>query len=55
VAEGLRKGHLGLLGMRERAAAVNGGLTIESAPGKGAKIRVVAPISEPQGAPPSTG
>jgi signal transduction histidine kinase len=55
VAEGLRKGHLGLLGMRERAAALNGGLTIESAPGKGAKIRVVVPASEPRGTPVSSG
>ncbi|MGE5602258.1 MAG: histidine kinase [Nitrososphaerales archaeon] len=50
LAEGLRKGHLGLLGMRERAAALNGHLMIESAPGKGAKIRVAAPVSAAPGA-----
>jgi signal transduction histidine kinase len=33
-----RPGHLGLRGMRERAAAVGGTLTIESATGRGTKI-----------------
>jgi signal transduction histidine kinase len=33
-----RPGHLGLRGMRERAAAVGGTLTMESAPGRGTKI-----------------
>jgi signal transduction histidine kinase len=56
LAEGLRKGHLGLLGMRERAAALNGHLMIESAPGKGTKIRVAAPVSvTSETTPPSSG
>jgi signal transduction histidine kinase len=42
--EAERKGHLGLRGMRERAEALNGHFAIESGPGKGAKIRVVAPV-----------
>ena len=45
-----RNGHLGLLGMRERAEAAGGRLRIESAPGKGTTIRVVVPalsIAEP--------
>lgn len=35
---------LGLLGMRERAEALNGTLTMESNPGKGLKIKVMIPI-----------
>jgi signal transduction histidine kinase len=34
----------GLLGMRERVALVDGGLTIESSPGTGTQIRVSLPI-----------
>jgi signal transduction histidine kinase len=34
----------GLMGMQERAQRVNGSLTIESAPGKGTKVRVQIPI-----------
>ncbi|MDT0344888.1 GAF domain-containing sensor histidine kinase [Streptomyces litchfieldiae] len=35
--------HLGLVSMRDRAAAVGGGLTVESAPGKGTVIEMEVP------------
>lgn len=35
---------LGLLGMRERLAMINGGLTIESAPGRGTRLLACAPL-----------
>jgi signal transduction histidine kinase len=38
------KGHFGLLGMREQAEIIGAKLTIESRPGKGASIRLVAPL-----------
>jgi len=38
---------LGLLGIRERAAFIGGGVEICSAPGKGAKITVTSPVTEP--------
>ena len=36
---------LGVLGMRERAAMAGGGLTIESAPGRGTTVRATFPLS----------
>ncbi|HEX2184833.1 MAG TPA: ATP-binding protein, partial [Chloroflexota bacterium] len=36
-------GHLGLRSMRERAAAVGGAVEIESAPGRGTKVRAHVP------------
>jgi PAS domain S-box-containing protein len=39
-----RHGHLGLVGMRERAEAVGGTLTVISQPSQGTRIRVVVPI-----------
>lgn len=39
--------HLGLLGMRERADALGGTLTVESAPGKGTTIVVEVPSADP--------
>jgi signal transduction histidine kinase len=41
-----RNGHLGLLGAMERAEGMNGRLEIETAPGDGTTIRVVAPPPE---------
>jgi len=39
-----RHGHLGLVGMRERAEAVGGSLAVDSQPGQGTRIQVVVPI-----------
>jgi PAS domain S-box-containing protein len=41
-----RAGHLGLVGMRERAEAIGGRLEIESTPGRGTTIRVEVPLGE---------
>ena len=38
-------GHVGLTSMHERAAMIGGGLTVESAPGKGTTIRATVPMS----------
>ncbi|HET9949006.1 MAG TPA: PAS domain-containing sensor histidine kinase [Longimicrobiales bacterium] len=38
-------GGLGLAGMRERAAMMNGHVTIDSAPGKGTRVRVTVPCN----------
>lgn len=38
-----RQGHLGLVGIKERAEAIGGRLEIESAPGAGARVRVTLP------------
>jgi signal transduction histidine kinase len=38
-----RRGHLGVVGARERAEAIGGRLKVESAPGEGTVIRVTAP------------
>jgi len=37
--------HVGLNSMRERAAMVGGGITIDSAPGKGTTIRAIVPVT----------
>ena len=39
-----RQGHLGLVGAFERAGGIGGRLDVESHPGKGTRIRVVAPV-----------
>jgi len=41
-----RGGHLGLLGMRERAEAIGGRLEIRSVVGNGTTVRVVAPLEK---------
>jgi len=38
-------GHVGLTSMHERAAMVGGGLTVETAPGKGTTIRATVPVT----------
>lgn len=43
------KGHLGLPGMRERAALLNGNFSMESTPGKGTTIYVQVPPAEDAG------
>ncbi len=47
--EALASGRLGLLGMRERAEMLGGTCEIKTAPGRGAAIRVEAPVSVPAG------
>jgi signal transduction histidine kinase len=39
-----RRGGLGLYGMRERAELLGGTLTIDSAPGQGTQVALVAPL-----------
>jgi two-component system sensor histidine kinase DegS len=39
--------HIGLLGMRDRVALLNGTFRIESSPGHGAKIIVSIPLDQP--------
>lgn len=41
-----QQGHLGLVGMRERAEAVNGSIRIISAPGQGTNLTVSVPIPD---------
>jgi signal transduction histidine kinase len=42
---GSYEGHWGLLGMQERASSLGGVLTVRSAPGRGAIVRLVIPYS----------
>ncbi len=51
VDEALRRGRLGLLGMRERAEMLGGTLTIESSPGCGSTVYVEVPVQAPDQAP----
>lgn len=39
-----KRGHFGLVGMRERAAQLRGELTVRSAPGKGTEIKFTMPV-----------
>jgi len=48
---GRRQPSLGLLGMQERLAAVNGRLQICSSPGKGTQLRIYVPCEVHGGAP----
>lgn len=41
-----KRGSLGMVNLRERTELVNGLLNIDSAPGKGARIRVAMPLTE---------
>jgi signal transduction histidine kinase len=49
--EQLPKGTLGMLGMRERGHMLGGAVTIDSAPGQGARVRVHIPIQVDPEAP----
>jgi signal transduction histidine kinase len=40
-----RRGSLGMVNLRERADQINGLLNIESAPGKGTRIRIFIPMT----------
>lgn len=44
-------GHIGLVGMRERAEAVGGSLTVETSPGSGTTVRTAVPMVAPDGEP----
>ncbi|HYZ86465.1 MAG TPA: sensor histidine kinase [Bryobacteraceae bacterium] len=48
---GARTGQLGLLGMRERASAIHGCLTIDSAPGRGTAVTLEVPLASRQHSP----
>ncbi len=43
-----RRGHLGLVGMRERAELLGGRLELESSPGAGTRVRAFLPLTEPR-------
>ena len=43
-----RDGHLGLLGIRERAELLGGRLTIESSPGRGTSLFIRLPLAHPE-------
>ncbi|MCY4572077.1 MAG: PAS domain S-box protein [Gemmatimonadetes bacterium] len=43
-------GHVGLVGMRERAELVGGSLTVRTSPGKGTTVRATVPMVGPDGA-----
>ena len=45
-SEALKRGGLGLIGMRERAEALGGSLAIESTPGEGTAVAVTLPAIE---------
>jgi signal transduction histidine kinase len=40
------RGHLGLLGMRQRLDLIGGELRVDSAPGRGTTIEATVPISD---------
>ncbi len=46
-----QRGSLGMINMRERAELVEGTLQIESAPGQGTRVRVLAPLTSVGGRP----
>jgi signal transduction histidine kinase len=54
VAEAQADGHLGLLGMRERAELLGGSFQLEATPGKGTTIRVSVPVPPPPAKSPDT-
>ena len=40
----VREGHLGLVGMRERAEALGGRLALQSSPGEGTSVVAILPL-----------
>jgi signal transduction histidine kinase len=44
-APGLRDGHFGINGMRERLRRINGSLTLHSSPGRGTRVEAVLPLN----------
>jgi len=51
LADGVARGHMGLAGMRERAALAGGEASVSSRPGAGTRVRVTLPLA-PGAAPP---
>jgi two-component system sensor histidine kinase UhpB len=47
LAQAAGHGHLGLLGMKERAQILDGSLEVDSAPGRGTRVRISLPLAEP--------
>lgn len=45
--EAAGRGHLGLVGMRERVELLGGGLKLDSEPGKGTRLRIALPLNAP--------
>jgi signal transduction histidine kinase len=43
LARGHKEGHFGMIGMRERAERIGGGITISSSPGDGSEITLTLP------------
>jgi signal transduction histidine kinase len=43
IPDRIEAGHFGLIGMREKAESIGALFTLDSAPGKGVRIRIVAP------------
>jgi signal transduction histidine kinase len=43
----LKKGRLGLTGMRQRAEVLGGSFVVDSVPGKGATVRIALPFASP--------
>ncbi len=46
VERAVERGHLGLVGMRERAQILGGSLEVDSQPGRGTRIRCSLPVAE---------
>jgi PAS domain S-box-containing protein len=46
VEQAARRGHLGLIGMRERVDALGGRVEVQSRPGAGTRIRIAVPLAE---------
>jgi signal transduction histidine kinase len=55
VVDAAARGHMGLVGMRERARALGGDFVIESQPGGGTAVRVSLPVGRGGLAPPDAG
>jgi signal transduction histidine kinase len=45
-------GHLGVMGMQERAESLGGQLAIQSSPGCGTQVALIVPIHSLEGVPP---
>jgi PAS domain S-box-containing protein len=49
--QAVRRGHLGLLGMRERVQLLGGNLDVQSEPGRGTRVRASFPLTPRPGEP----